>query len=529
MAFPPPAFSRDSREKNIQQLRTGDLDVLILGGGINGAGIARDLALRARKGGRPLRIALVEQHQFASGTSGKNSQLIHGGLRYLKYFEFGLVRQALRERATLLQLAPHLVEPLSFLIPMYGRFEQALYGTGLWLYDILAGSRKVGRRRSFTAAEVARVEPGLSLDGLVSAAMFYDCRVHSARFVLENIFDAGREGVLVVNYARAEAAPPAAVTIIDDLNGGSFQVRARKIVDTTGPWSTSGSLRLVRGSHIVLPRLNASASAIAYFDDSGRIVFVIPWGSASQLSLVGTTDEEHSSGPDDVRITPGEVEYLCGIVRKLFPGAAGLGPISAYSSLRPLLADSSGSATEASREHRIWNTSDGVLHVAGGKYTTYRAMSQEACDEIATELAPELAGRCSTAEEPLGGNHQADIARLRDRGEELAAGYGVTSSEMFSAIHDFGVQATSVLEYLPRVAPPGLTRVQAARIRFAVEHEMARRLPDILFVSSYWGYERRWTCADLDPLAAEMGRLLGWDEHRKSSEIDLALRIMELP
>jgi glycerol-3-phosphate dehydrogenase len=189
-----PVCSLETRQRHIEEIKAAPLDVLVLGGGINGAGIARDLALRAGHGRFPLRIGLVEQRQFASGTSGKNSQLIHGGLRYLKHCQFRLVRESLRERATLLALAPHLVEPLPFLMPLYGRFARLYYGTGLWLYDLLAGSRRIATHRILARQEVLGLEPGLADEGLAGGALFWDARVHAARLVLANVFD-GRETI----------------------------------------------------------------------------------------------------------------------------------------------------------------------------------------------------------------------------------------------------------------------------------------------------------------------------------------------
>src|SRR5579872_7144205 len=191
-----PVFTRNSRAQNLERLRRETFDVLILGGGINGAGIARDLAMRGAK------VALIEQRHFASGTSGKNSQLIHGGLRYLKQLQIHLVRESLHERATLVRLAPHLVTPQPFLMPMYGWPARLFYGTGLTLYDLL-GRGNVGRHHVISAADVANIEPGLALRGLTHGAIFYDCQVNSARFVIENIWDAARHGATVVNYARA--------------------------------------------------------------------------------------------------------------------------------------------------------------------------------------------------------------------------------------------------------------------------------------------------------------------------------------
>jgi glycerol-3-phosphate dehydrogenase len=508
----------NSREANLARLQEAPLDVLILGGGINGAGIARDLALRNGRAGLHLRIGLVEQRHFASGTSGKNSQLIHGGLRYLKNLELGLVSEALRERATLLEIAPHLVRPQPFLIPMYSWFARLFYGTGLAIYDALAGVRTLQRHRSLTRDQVVRLEPDLATTDLRAGAIFFDAHVHSARFVLENIFDAAHNGAIVVNYVRAERVGPGAVNLHDSLTGRSFESHAKKIVDATGPWADEDSLRLVRGSHIVVPRLNRSDNAIAYFEPSGRIVFVIPWGERGDLSLVGTTDIDHTAGPDNVHISPDEVDYLLSVVKRLYPRSGDLRPISTFSSLRPLVRDHSSPPTKVSRGHRIWNSADGILHVSGGKYTTYRTMSEEAVDKI----APELAHMHATAITPLRGNSRERIDGLLASVPRLATVHGLPKEDLVRLIGLYGGQTDLLLSFLPQDEAV-LSRLNRARIAFAVEQEMAQRLPDLMFVSTYWGYEERWTTESLEPYAAEMAKPLGWNAVRMRQEIELCI------
>ncbi len=467
----------DQRAVQIHELEAGPLDVLVIGGGINGAGIARDLALRAKTAGTPLRIGLVEQNHFGSGTSGRNSQLIHGGLRYLENLEFGLVRESLYERAVLLRIAPALVRPLAFLMPFYGRRARFYYGTGLRLYGWLAGRRNLERNRALSRAETLALEPGLASEGLHSAALFYDGHVEAARFVLANVLDAVNNGALAANHLRVESWVREGglwrVRLSDTLSGRAFELTARKVVDATGPWSRSGALRLVRGSHLILPRLTSGEHAVAWFEEGGRIVFVIPFGETRQLSLVGTTDVDHTSGPDDVRISDEEREYLLKVARRLFPAAASIEPAAAYSALRPLVRDESAAALRASREHRIWNSEDGILHVAGGKYTTYRRMSEEAADIVTHEISPRLAGVHVTADTPL--------------------------------------------------APGEPPQDRDQRILFAVRQEMARRLDDLLFVSTSWGYEQQWSAEGLAPYASTMGAELGWDEARTGQEIRAVL------
>ena len=440
----------------------------------------RDLALRARSSSTPLRILLVDQNHFASGASGKNSHLIHGGLRYLKHFELHLVRESLRERATLLSLAPHLVEPLPLLIPFFSYTDRLIYSAGIALYSLLAGKRKIGSVRHLSARQASVIEPALDRHGLRGGAIYYDCRVDSARFVLENLQDAYSNGARLANYMRAESYKKRAdgwwqVELLDRMNGERFAIRAHKIVDTMGAWSgETDNLRLVRGSHIVIPRLNASENAVAFFGQDGRIVFMIPWGAGQRVTLVGTTDIDHQAGPDHVTISREEIAYLQHVVKRLFPDADSK-PIAAFSSLRPLVRDSSDSATNTSREHRIWNSGDGILHVSGGKYTTYRLMSEEATDLVAREIAPPLERLHMTALTPLAAPVRPD---------------------------------------------------DSAMIRFAVEEEMAQTLRDLLYVSTYWGYERSWTRNSLRPYAAVMAERLGWSAAKIEQEIE-SVDIME--
>jgi glycerol-3-phosphate dehydrogenase len=465
---------KDRRAGNLARLKSESWDVLIVGGGINGAGIARDLMLR----GADLKVALVEKNHFASGTSGKNSQLIHGGLRYLKYFDFGLVKEALHERATLLKIAPELVQPLQFLIPCYGAFDRWFYGAGLTLYDALAGSRSIGHHRAIGSAQTHSLEPSLEDANLRGGLLFYDGKVHSARLVLENIVDAGNRGACIANYVEAQRTEDGAITARDTLTGETFPLRAQRIVDATGAWSKGSPLRLVRGSHLIFPRIQQGDEAIAYFDEEGRIVFLIPWGEENNLTLVGTTDIDHDGTADDVRISTAEADYLRLIVRRLFPLYRGEA-MTSYSSLRPLIAESGRSATSTSREHRIWESAGGTLHISGGKYTTYRSMSEELVDMLMQEMRPGRDLPCRSAETRL------DVA-----------------------------------------ATP---KERVARIRMAVDREFARRLQDVVYVSTYWGHERWMTPEWLEPMAREMGSMLEWDSGWISAEIADVLNGQYLP
>ncbi len=311
----------------------------------------------------------------------------------------------------------------------------------------------------------------MARDGLVSAALYGDARMDAARLVLANLADAVRHGVVARNYTCAESWRRRnglwQVEARDTLTGERFHIGARKLVDATGPWQRG--LRLVRGSHLVYPRLTASENAIAHFEESGRIVFVIPWDG--EFSLVGTTDVDHHAGPDEVHISAEEREYLARQVRRLFPAAAAVHPISAFSALRPLAAPEGGSAASATREHRIWNDAHGILRIAGGKFTTYRLMSEQAADLVCREVAPAL-----------------------------------------EAVH---LTARRRLDEIPRGA--------GSPVAFAVEHEMARRLDDVLLISTHIGYEHPET---IPVYAAEMAALLGWNEPEKIAEMERVAKIV---
>jgi glycerol-3-phosphate dehydrogenase len=488
-----PAVNPETRGLAIERLRAETFDVLILGGGINGAGTARDLALRAKAGRAPLNVALVEQNHFSSGTSGKNSHLIHGGLRYLKQFDFRLVREALHERAVLLRIAPHLVEPQPFLMPLAGFGQSLYYDFGLTIYDLFDWSRALPRHRRVPLKELRSLEPGLGLPGLTGAMEFYDAQVRSARLVLENVFEAVRNGAACANYVRAESHARDGdglwrVQLRDAVSGETFETRAKALIDSTGPWARDPAPRLVRGSHIVMPRLNASDRAIAHFEADGRIIFFIPWGERGERTLIGTTDVDHDGSADDVHISVEEIRYLREIAARIFPTSESLEPMAAFSSLRPLLV-SHGSATKATREHHIYRDPQGIIRITGGKYTTYRAMSEEAADLATAEVAPGLRNIHLTGIRALNGNTPDAIEALLKDTRALCAKSGVAEAQIIMLIHQYGVLTPAVLDYVEPGVLVSRADVDAARLVFATRHEMAMEPRDFLEVSTSLGLE----------------------------------------
>jgi glycerol-3-phosphate dehydrogenase len=474
-------------------LRSETFDVLIFGGGINGAGTARDLALRGKASNGKFTVGLVEQNHFSSGTSGKNSHLIHGGLRYLKQFDFRLVREALHERAVLLNIAPHLVEPQPFLMPISGFAQSLYYDFGLTIYDFFDRSGALPRHRRVSLKELRNLEPQLGIPGLTGAMEFHDGQVRSARLVLENIFEAVRNGAACANYVRVESHIRDRdglwrVGLKDTISGEQFEVRARALIDSTGPWARDPAPRLVRGSHIVMPRLGSSNHAIAHFEDDGRIIFFIPWGERGERTLIGTTDVDHDGSADEVHISEEETRYLREIAARIFPASVNVEPVATFSSLRPLLI-SHGSATKATREHHIYRDAQGIIRITGGKYTTYRAMSEEASDLVTAEVAPGLVKVHLTARRALNGNTPDAVQALLKNARALSKTYNVAEPQIIMLIHQYGVLTSAVLDYVNTAELVSRADVDAARLVFARRHEMAIEPRDFLEVSTSLGLE----------------------------------------
>jgi glycerol-3-phosphate dehydrogenase len=322
---------------------------------------------------------------------------------------------------------------------------------------------------------------------------FYDAQVRSARLVLENIFEAVANGAACANYIRAESHARDEdrlwrVQLTDSISGETFETRAKSLIDSTGPWALDPAPRLVRGSHIVMPRIGASKHAVAYFEKEGRVVFFIPWGERGDRTLIGTTDVDHDGPVDDVKISDEEMRYLRNIAALIFPASTRMEPVATFSSLRPLLI-SHTSATNATREHHIYRDPHGVIRITGGKYTTYRAMAEEAADLAVWEVAPGLRDIHLTATTALNGNTPEAVQAMLNGTRKLAGQYGVAESEIIMLIHQYGLLTPAVLDYVETGAFIGRANVDAARMDFAVRHEMAVEPRDYMEVSTSLGLE----------------------------------------
>jgi glycerol-3-phosphate dehydrogenase len=399
------ALSAETRRADLERMAEAELDLLVIGGGITGAGIVLDAASRG------LSVGLVERDDFAFGTSGRSSRMVHGGVRYLEHYDFALVHEALRERVVILRLAPHLVRPITMYAPTASLRQRALFRLGLLVYDTLAVGRNLGRHRGVDAAEMHRMAPGLGHPA--AGVRYWECRTDDARLTLEAVREAKRHGALVANHAEVVSlAGEGAVRgarVVDRLTGGELEVRARITVNATGVWADAvhglaadapPMLRPSKGVHLVF-RPGAVDTRTALFVPSGtgdgRYVFVIPWGDRV---YAGTTDTEYHGGLDDPPVTEADLDYVLHAVATAFPGVVAGDVTSSWAGLRPLLGGARGSTADLSRKHRIFEDPPGLLTITGGKLTTYRAMAEELVDRVARALG--TGGPCRTREIPLG-------------------------------------------------------------------------------------------------------------------------------
>lgn len=512
-------------------------DVLIIGGGITGAGIARDAALRG------FRTALIDKGDFGAGTSSHSSRLIHGGVRYLEQYAFGLVIESTHERRVLLKIAPHLVRPLAFLFPVYrgGRVPAWQLRAGMWLYDLLAAFRNVKRHRWLSAKKVRSVEPGVRDRGLKGAALYYDAQVDDARLVVATIRGATRAGAVAANYVEATTLlkPEGRIrgaAIRDVLTGETGTVRASVVVNATGPWSDAvrrlddptakPTLRPTKGAHVFVPRRRMSNEhAVTLFSPiDGRVMFVLPWG---ELSYIGTTDTDADSSPDDLRVTSADVTYLLRSANAAFPDArlTTNDVISGWAGLRPLLRHDAGNPSQVSREHFIEESAQGLVSIVGGKLTTYRLMARDVVDRVAKRLH-QLDGRpvaphAPTGAEALPGGETTDLEVL----VEAARARGAPEATARHLVASYGSEAAAVLNLVDRDRALGQPIVAGrpeiwAEIDYAVEREMAVRVQDVLIRRLHLFYETRDQGQSVaGAVATRMQKLLGWDETREAEEL----------
>jgi glycerol-3-phosphate dehydrogenase len=531
------------RGQALAALSDHEFDIAVVGGGITGAGIARDAVLRG------LKVALIEKLDFAAGTSSKSSKMVHGGLRYLENGELALVFESVNERKRLMTRARHLVRPLPFLVASYkgDRRWLATIDLGVWIYEALCLFRTpAGLHTTFGAKKALELEPGLQPDGLRGAIVYHDCRTDDARLTLENVLDARANGAVVLNHARAgallrgDAGRVTGLEVHDELGGGKVDVRAKLVVNATGPWSDEvrallgdkSILKPARGSHIVVDakRLPVSHALMMFAPRDSRVVFCIPWGMGR--TVIGTTDTFYEGSLDDVFADHDDATYLLETANKYFPAAKlELSDVLAtWSGLRPLVKPSAEvSASKVSREHLV-ESKPGFMSIAGGKLTTYRRMAQDLVDQA---LVEQLGGMRphSTLERPLpGANGLATEADLDARRAALA-GFGADVAENLSL--SYGARAAGVTERIATDASAA-ERLDAelpflnAQVDEAVEHELAATLDDVLsrrVPLLLRGRDQGLGAAEA--VSKRMAHKLGWDEARRLKEIDAYRAVVE--
>ncbi|WP_031029847.1 glycerol-3-phosphate dehydrogenase/oxidase [Streptomyces albus] len=530
------ALGPKQRAGALARMAETELDVLVVGGGIVGAGTALDAVTRG------LSTAIVEARDWASGTSSRSSKLIHGGLRYLEMLDFALVREALKERGLLLErLAPHLVKPVPFLYPLRHRGWERLYaGTGVAMYDVMSVSSGHGRglptHRHLSRRHALRLAPALRKDALVGALQYYDAQVDDARFVATLVRTAAEYGALAANRARVvgflrEGERVVGARIEDLELGGEYEVRARQVVNATGVWTddTQGLIaergqfhvRASKGIHLVVPkdRINSSTGLILRTEKS--VLFVIPWG---RHWIIGTTDTDWDLDKAHPAASSADIDYLLDHVNSVLAVPLTRDDVEGvYAGLRPLLAGESEATSKLSREHTVAHPVPGLVVIAGGKYTTYRVMAKDAVDEAVHGLDHRVA-ECVTEEVRLAGAegyHALWNGRAR-----LAQRAGLHVARVEHLLGRYGSMTEEVLDLIaedPRLGEPlpAADDYLKAEVVYACTHEGARHLDDVLTRRTRISIETfgRGTlsareCADL------MAPVLGWDADQIEREVE---------
>ena len=475
------------RETAFTSLTRSALDVLIVGGGIVGAGIARDAAMRG------LRTGLVEQHDFAFGTSSRSSRLLHGGLRYLAQGRVGLVREASVEKRVIHHIAPHLAEPLPFIFPTYrGNKDWRLWQLqiGVKIYDLLCGGRNLGKSSWLNPDEVMYKVPALRNDLLNGAVRYYDGFTNDARLTLDTLRSAAKAGAILLNCCRFRNSTRSGLwdcEVEDALTGKTLHVRARHIVNATGPWAdglphSQVKLRVTKGIHIVVEWDRVPATETVVMTEGARILFAIPWG---ERTILGTTDTDYHDSPDRVTAAAADISYVLQVANRFFPRAKldATDVISSWAGLRPLLANPDGKPSDISRSHEIKNPEPGWWDVTGGKLTTYRLMAEQAVDRIvnslekSNELPPKIAP-CRTAEKRL-------------------------------------LLASETQNISGNLPPEFCRRV----VEHYCANEWAVHLDDVMVRRTSWLYYHRDAALKAEHVAHWMAELLGWTNEQRAAEL----------
>ncbi|HTE72754.1 MAG TPA: glycerol-3-phosphate dehydrogenase/oxidase [Actinomycetes bacterium] len=531
------------RQAALDAVPRDELDVVVIGGGVVGAGAALDAVTRG------LSVALFEGRDWASGTSSRSSKLVHGGLRYLEMLDFGLVREALRERGLLAQrLAPHLVRPVPFLYPLRHRGWERLYaGAGVALYDILGvssgSSRGLPRHRHLTRSGAIRACPSLRRDALVGAIQYYDAQVDDARHTMALVRTAQSYGALCANRARVvgflrEGERVSGVRVRDFESDTEIEVRARQVVNATGVWTDLTQamvgergqfhVRASKGIHLVVPRDRIQSSTGLILRTETSVLFVIPWG---RHWIIGTTDTDWSLGKAHPAASRTDIDYLLAHVNEVLVTPLTREDVEGvYAGLRPLLTGESESTSQLSREHTVAHPVPGLVVVAGGKYTTYRVMAKDAIDAVSHGLDEKVPPSCTERVPLVGADGYTATWNARQR---LADRHGLHVARVEHLLHRQGSLVHEVLALVdddPSLGEPleGADDYLRAEVVHAASHEGARHLDDVLTRRTRVSIETFDRGVAAAPVAARLvAPVLRWSRGQVKREVEHYLARVE--
>lgn len=530
-------YNAINREATINSLDQGKFDILIIGGGITGAGIALDAVSRG------FRVALIEKGDFASGTSSKSTKLIHGGLRYLKNMEFKLVRDTGLERAVAFRNAPHLVRPEKMLLPLIerGAFGKIAISFGLWLYDILAWVRKEDRRIMLSKKRTLALEPLLRKDIVKGAGYYSEYRTDDARLTVEVLKTAAQKGATIINYVKAirfiyQYGKITGIDAEDSINNQSISVNAKYIINATGPWvdilrKKDNSLKdkhlyLTKGVHIVVSKLKFPLQQSVYFDvDDGRMIFAIP---RLDITYIGTTDTFYDGDLETPEVNKNDVNYLLNAVNNMFPtvNLSAKDIISSWAGLRPLIYEEGKGPSELSRSDELFESESGLITIAGGKLTGYRLMAKKVVRLICDKEG--IIRKCKTRRIRLCG---ADFKRTRDiksyikTVEDMLEVAEINPEKANYMIMNYGTQSEEIIELFVKQKHKRLTCAEA---EFAIKKEGVCHLDDF-FVrrTGKLLFEPTSIAQELDSVVLVFVKYLRWKKEQQISERERIIKQLE--
>lgn len=537
--------------RDLDALAKQSFDVVVIGGGINGAATAREAALRG------LKVALVEAGDFAAGTSSRSSKLIHGGLRYLEQFDFRLVHESRAERRLLLRLAPHLVRPLPFVLPIYrdDPYSPLKIRAGLTLYDLMGTLGRADRHRMLSDREVLRLIPALRSEGLRAAAIYHDSETDDARLTLENVLDAADHGAVVANYAairalshstRGKAREVVGGEAEDRLTGRRYEIAARFWVNAAGPWVDHvrallpgfdglPSVRLSKGTHVILPAIERRHAIFAAILPGKRIFVMVPWYG---YTLLGTTDTDFEGDPAGIRPEAADVDYLLTAANRVLRQPLRSGRVlGCFTGLRALAIDPAAGAgrtpSEYTREYRFHEEPEirNFISICGGKLTTARALGEKLVNRLAGRLGVPLPRRLSSRDTPLPGGRTGPLeAFVAYATEEAIEDFGIPRPVAERIVRSYGSRWRQLLTPIrerPSLAEalPGTPTLLAAEVIFSIREEMALNVEDFMLRRS--GLNWLGACSPARDAAPQVAQIFGQEFHWTAERRQAALEGFE--